>query len=87
MTFHISNSPPPVEAIAAKNNGVEQLKAAPVKNSADEAEVSELSQAVVAALGPNEQKIEAFRRQIADGTYVVDPVKVIEKMLDGQIAK
>jgi Anti-sigma-28 factor, FlgM len=47
----------------------------------DGADVSELSRAVAAALGANEQKVESLRQAAASGSYVVDPIKVIEKML------
>ena len=88
MTFPISNSTPPAEVIALKNDRPERLvphEAAP--NPPDGSVVSELSQAVATALAPHDQKIEALRQQVADGTYVIDPQKVAEKMLDAVLPK
>jgi len=46
--------------------------------------VSELSRTVAAAMGSNDQKVEALRREVAAGAYVVDATKVIEKILQSE---
>jgi anti-sigma28 factor (negative regulator of flagellin synthesis) len=47
----------------------------------DGSQVSELGGAIAAALRSDDQKVECLRREVAVGEYVVDPVKIAEKML------
>lgn len=54
---------------------------APLNPPPDGAEVSELSRSVAAALGSDQQRVEALRREVATGSYVVDPIKIAEKLL------
>lgn len=82
MTGRIPSATPPVET--TKTDGLGPKRPAvstPSEPLPDGAQVSELSRAVAAALRPDDQKIEALRQAVAAGTYAVDPVKVIEKML------
>ena len=82
MTARIPNSTPPVETTKADALGPERpVTTGPSETPQDGAQVSDLSRAVAAALGSNEQKVNALRQEVATGVYVVDPVKTIEKML------
>jgi flagellar biosynthesis anti-sigma factor FlgM len=88
VIFPVSNSTPPAEAIAVTNNRPQRLTPSEQPASpADGAELSELSDAVATALDSNHQKVEALRQQVSNGTYVIDPQKVAEKMLEAQIPK
>ena len=82
MTAPIPHSTPPLETKAAEALGPKRpAVAGSVETPPDGAQVSELSRTVAAAMGSNDQKVEALRRLVASGEYVVDSVKVIEKML------
>jgi anti-sigma28 factor (negative regulator of flagellin synthesis) len=88
VTPRISNSTPPVETTGVTGAGPKRTTTSgPLQSPSDGAKVSELSRAVAAALEPDNQKIEALRREVQGGTYVIDPVKVIEKILDTQNSK
>lgn len=83
MTAGIPNSTPPVETKAADGLGPKRpVVSGSLETPADGAQVSEISRSVSAALGTDDQKVEALRREVSAGAYVIDPVKIAEKMLE-----
>lgn len=82
MTARIPNSTPPVETATLDGRSP---KRATVSGSqpapSDGAQVSELSETIAAALGSDDEKVEALRREVSSGTYVVDSIKIAERLL------
>ncbi len=73
---------PLVEATTADSLSPKRpVEAGSHQTQPDGAQVSELSRTVAAALGTDDQKVEALRREVSTGVYVVDPIKTAEKML------
>jgi len=83
VTGRIPNSNPPLEPTATDGPGPRRrpVSSLPLATQPDGAQVSELSRAVATALESNDQKVDALRRKVASGAYVVDSVKVVKKML------
>jgi len=85
VTARIPNSTPPTETTASDGSGPKRsAMSGPPETQPDGAQVSELSRTVAAAMGSNDQKVEALRREVAAGAYVVDATKVIEKILQSE---
>ena len=85
MTAPIPNSTPPVEVKTPDGLGPKLPAASvPLNPPPDGAEVSELSRSIAAALGTDQQRVEALRREVASGSYVVDPVKIAEKLVPSE---
>lgn len=76
-----SSTPPPEATKAAspgpRSPGVSRTLDLPPDGS----QISELGGAIAAALGSDDQKVESLRREVSTGEYVVDPLKIAEKML------
>jgi len=85
MTAPIPNSMPPPETTRVEVSGPKRAAGSgPLRTPPDGTELSNLSRTVTAALGSSDSKVDSLRQRVAAGTYVVDPVKVVEKILQNE---